>query len=104
MLGADRHSQARYRSFASAVSYVEHLKVESPQPVSRQRLEQLADVVFEAAKWSDNHSKYDYPVDPDCPLFKLLAYNLPSVGTLPQRNDMRLRHIRTELRALGFKD
>lgn len=94
----------RYKGFACAVIYVERFNVEAPQILSDDRLAKLADIVFEATKWTGQHPEYDFRINQSCPLFQLLATNLPPIASLPEHFDVRLRHLCVKLEELGFRE
>jgi hypothetical protein len=94
----------RYKSFTSAVAYIDHLDVGPSEAVSDGRLAELANTIFEAAKWTGQHPEYDFRLNQSSPIFQLLAKNLPPISTLSVRLDVRLRHLSVKLEELGFRE
>jgi hypothetical protein len=94
----------RYKGFASGVAYVEQLSVEPTGPVSNDRLAELADIIFEAARWTGQNPAYDFRINQSCPIFRSLAANLAPIAALPEHLDVRLRHLSVKLEELGFRE
>jgi hypothetical protein len=94
----------RYKGFSCAVIYIERLNVESPKTVSDDRLSELADIIFEASKWTGQHPECDFHLDRSCPIFQLLATNLHEMSALPESVNLRLSYLSVKLEELGFRE